>query len=91
LSKGGTDVNGCLKKTIEMIKSRTLKNISGGQDHKLSDDHFEILIINDGQDSVDPTFHPTIKTHAVCLMESNDNLKNVCHRSSGTYHYLTED
>ncbi len=90
LSQGGTDVNGCIKSTIKQIKGRKLDNIRGGQ-HELSDDHFEIMVINDGADSVDASYHPEIKIHAICLMQSNPALKNICHRSSGTYHYLTED
>jgi len=92
LNKGTTDVNQCVKDTISFIKKRELPKFKGmGDPYKLSEDHFEIMIINDGSDSVDPSFHPTIKIHALCLMQSNRDLKNICHRSGGTYHYLTED
>lgn len=87
---GSTYVNKCIKETISMIKKRKLQNIEGGE-YDLSDDHFEILVVNDGQDHVDRTYHPPVKIHALCLMQSNPDLKNICHRSSGTYHYLTED
>lgn len=87
LNKGGTDVNGCIKETIRQIKERKLMKRSGGY-YDLSDDSFEVMVINDGQDHVDPTFHPAIKTHALCLKQSNPNLKNVCHRSGGTYFYI---
>lgn len=87
LNKGGTDVNGCIKETIKQIKDRKLMKRGGGH-YDLSNDSFEVMVINDGQDHVDKTYHPAIKTHALCLMESNPDLKNVCHRSGGTYFYL---
>jgi hypothetical protein len=87
LSQGSTDVNGAVKSTIEQVKSRKLVNRNGGY-HHLDDSHFEIMIINDGQDKVDPNFHPQIKIHAMCMYGNNLNLKNVCHRSGGTYYYF---
>lgn len=87
LSHGGTDVNGCVKETIEQIKKRKLQGY-GGTDLPLSEDSFEILVINDGQDAVDKTYHPSIKLHALCLQQSNPDLKNICHRSGGTYFHL---
>lgn len=88
LGGGGTDVNGSIMETIDMIKKRSLKRWRGGN-LPLSDDHFEIMVINDGQDEVDGRYHPQIKTHALCLCQSNKDLKNLCHRSGGTYHHLT--
>ena len=88
LDRGGTDVNGCVKDTIRMIKARTLKGWKNRPDCKLDDNHFEIMVINDGTDSVDPNYHPDIKLHALCLRQSNPDLKNICHRSGGTYHHL---
>lgn len=90
LGGGTTDVNGCIKDTISQIKTRKLKSF-GGDPLSLTEDHFEILVVNDGQDSVDKTYHPNIKLHALCLMESNNNLKNICHRSGGTYYHLKND
>lgn len=87
LNKGGTDVNGCIKETIRQIKERRLMKRGGGH-YDLSDNSFEVMVINDGQDHVDPSYHPAIKTHALCLKQTNDNLKNVCHRSGGTYFYI---
>lgn len=90
LGGGTTCVNECIMKTIEGIRKRELRSFGGGT-YSLSDDHFEIMVINDGQDAVDKKYHPTIKIHALCLIQSNPDLKNICHRSGGTYHYLTAD
>lgn len=90
LNKGTTDINGCVKDVIKQIKGRKLKDFNGGF-HTLDDSHFEILIINDGDDHVDPSFHPDIKLHAVCLCQHNTNLKNICHRSGGTYNHLKHE
>lgn len=90
LDGGTTDVNGCIKDAMSQIKSRKLSSYEG-ESLPLSDDHFEILVINDGQDPVDRRFHPNIKLHALCLMQSNNNLKNICHRSGGTYYHMKHD
>lgn len=90
LNKGTTDVNGCIMETISQIKARKLQDRAGGH-YQLSEDSFEILVVNDGQDHVDETFHPAIKTHALCLKQTNNRLKNVCHRSGGTYFYMQAD
>lgn len=87
LGGGGTDVNGCIKSVINQIGARKLKKKGGGT-LELSDDTFEILVLNDGQDHVDETFHPAIKTHALCLKQTNPRLRNICHRSGGTYFYM---
>lgn len=87
LSGGGTNVNGCVKDTLRLIKERKLPSYQG-EIHQLSDSHFEILVINDGEDDVDKSFHPDIKLHALCLMQSNPDLKNICIRSGGTYFNL---
>lgn len=88
LNKGGTQVNRCIKDTIENIKQRELPSFGGNGKLPLSEDHFEILVINDGQDAVDKRFHPEIKIHALCLLQSNLDLRNICHRSGGTYFHL---
>lgn len=87
LTKGNTDVNGCIMKTIECIRNRKLFGF-GRQDIPLSEDHFEIMVINDGEDQVNPDYHPQIKIHALCLKAPNINLKNICHRSGGTYNHI---
>ena len=86
LNGGGTDVNGSVKETIKAIKERKLKG--HGETHELSEAHFEILVINDGEDEVDKSFHPDIKLHVLCLKKNNIDLKNICHRSGGTYIHL---
>ena len=68
-----------------------MSNMKESGDLELSDDHFEIMVINDGDDYVDPSYHPDIKLHAICLLTHNPNLKNICHRSGGTYNFLTGD
>lgn len=85
-SCGTTDVDGCIKEVMDIIKHRKVETHKGTEN--LSEAHFEILVINDGQDSVDKNFHPQIKTHSLCLKQINNDLKNICHRSGGTYFHI---
>lgn len=89
LQGGITDIQKTLEETIECIKNRKLPKFGGGT-IELDDSHFEILVINDGQDDIDSSFRPIIKTHVVCLKEDNKELSKVCYSSGGTYFYLNE-
>lgn len=89
LNGGSTDIQNVLEETIGFIKQKRLPKFGGGT-IELDSSHFEILVINDGEDKVDSTFRPIIKTHVVCLKQDNEQLSKVCYSSGGTYFYLNE-
>lgn len=45
----------------------------------------EILIINDGQDYIDPSYVAPCIVNCICLGVYNENLEKVCKASGGTY------
>ncbi len=76
---GGTDI----QNVIEYLSETVSKGVLGN--HKLKLVKPEILIINDGQDHVNPNFVPKIKTHAFILGDDNNALKKVVESSDGHY------
>jgi len=87
---GGTEVSDVIKETIKMIKSRSLNTSVDTVKIPLSDEHFEILVINDGEDKIDESYHPDIKIHALTLVKKNEGLNRLSLRSGGTYFWLKE-
>lgn len=77
---GGTNVNECIKEVIFSIQSGQIGNFMLSKKA-----HFEILIINDGQDSIDQSYHPPIKVHTISVEKQNQALKTLCLRSGGSY------
>jgi hypothetical protein len=51
-------------------------------DIDLSEEKPEILVINDGDDSIDAKDFP-YKVNAICLGENNSQLKDLCVKSGG--------
>jgi len=45
----------------------------------------QIVIMNDGEDHIDPAFVPKYPTHAFILGTTNNALKKMCESSKGTY------
>jgi hypothetical protein len=84
LNKSGTDVCGCIKDTLKMVRKRKLLKYDGSF-YDLSDNSFEILLINDGDDHIDTQYHPGIKIHIISLDNDNNDLRNLALKSSGTY------
>lgn len=72
---GGTNIERALKEGLNLIKEKF------NSDHTNS----QILIINDGQDEIDPKFKPGITTSVFILGTDNNNLKKVCINSGGMY------
>jgi hypothetical protein len=77
---GGTNVNECIKEVIFSIQNGQIGDFTLSK--KV---HFEILIINDGQDSIDQSYHPPIKVHTISVEKENQALKTLCLRSGGSY------
>lgn len=72
---GGTNIERALKEGLNLIKTKF------NSDHTNS----QILIINDGQDEIDPNFKPGITTSVFILGTDNYELKKVCINSGGMY------
>ena len=84
---GGTDIGGIVQYVAdEVLHSRKLHNL----DIDLSEERPEILIINDGQDSVGSDAFP-YKVNAVSLMQFSDELKNLCLATEGKQIEITYD
>ena len=87
------DPNGCTTAVGDMVKhiadeiqSRRLCNL----DVDLSEEKPEILVINDGQDSIGTDAFP-YKVNAVSLMEFSDELKDLCLATDGKQIEVTYD
>lgn len=84
---GGTAIGYIVKYVAhEVLHSRRLHNL----DIDLSEEKPEILIINDGQDSVGTDAFP-YKVNAVSLMQFSDELKDLCLATEGKQIEITED
>lgn len=72
---GGTDVQGCATKLIEHFKKEQIS--------------VQVVIINDGQDRVDPKWEPGEEIHAIMLGHGNEQLQEVVARSNGHFEIFT--
>lgn len=80
---GGTDVNRSVHAAHNMIDSGNIKG------YKITNKNRpEVLVINDGQDYVDPNNVPKYPTHAITLDADNDDLKQLCIKTRGTYNNI---
>jgi len=75
---GGTEVGDMVEHVASEIENKRLHNL----DIDLSEEKPEILIINDGQDSIGTEAFP-YKVNAVSLMEFSDELKDLCLATGG--------
>lgn len=75
---GGTEVGDMVERIAEEIGNKKLCNLR----IDLSEEKPEILVINDGQDSVGVDEFP-YKVNAVCLFQTNRELRNLCVNSEG--------
>ena len=83
---GGTEVADMVEYIAAEISCGKLCNL----DVDLSEEKPEILIINDGQDSINTEEFP-YKVNAVSLMEFNDELRDLCLATGGKQIKVTED
>lgn len=84
---GGTEIGEIVQYVAdEVLHSRRLHNL----DIDLSEEKPEILIINDGQDSVGSDAFP-YKVNAVSLLEFSDELKDLCLATEGKQIQVTYD
>ena len=83
---GGTDIGGIVEYVADQVHSRKLHNL----DIDLSEEKPEILIINDGQDSVGSDAFP-YKVNAISLMSFSDELKDLCIATEGKQIEITYD
>lgn len=83
-NRGVTSIGIVMEQIASQIKSGVLKGEF--TDYPLEKaKEYEIVILNDGQDAIDRNYTPPLKTSAVCLLETNDDLEKVCIRSGGQY------
>lgn len=84
---GGTDIGGIVEYVAdEVVNKRRLHNL----DIDLSEEKPEILIINDGQDSVGSNAFP-YKVNAISLMSFSEELKDLCLATEGKQIEVTYD
>ena len=76
---GDTDVEEAVRQVCNSIDRG---NIGG---HALNGVKPEIVVINDGQDDVDPSFCPKYKTHGFILGRDNDGMKGMIKNCGGLY------
>ena len=72
---GDTDIQRALKDSIKLIKTEFEPDLSKCQ----------IVIINDGQDRINPRYQPEIVTNVFILGKDNYDLKKVVESTTGTY------
>ncbi len=78
---GGTDVNNVILNDQQSIAHNKL-----GRYKFHIDSQPQVVVINDGQDRVDPSMKTLAPVFAVTLEERNMGLKELCNRSGGEYH-----
>jgi hypothetical protein len=83
---GTTEVGLMIDRISEEISNNKLMNLNVD----LSEEKPEILVINDGYDTIHSDNFP-YKVNALCLMEENEHLKNLCINSGGKKVYISED
>jgi len=83
---GSTEVGDMVEYISDQIQFKRLCNL----DIDLSEEKPEILVINDGQDSIGTSEFP-YKVNAVSLMEFSEELKDLCNATGGKQIEVTSD
>jgi hypothetical protein len=73
-----TEVGQMVEKIADEVKHKKLMNL----DIDLSEEKPEILVINDGQDDINTNEFP-YKVNAICLGETNKQLRELCIATKG--------
>ena len=81
-SKGNTEVEDVVKEAIKEVEGGKW----GKNDFPALERPLEIIIVNDGQDTVLGV--SPVKTHAIILGNENEGLRRFCESSGGTYNYI---
>lgn len=77
---GGTDINRVIREDQESISHNKLGKYTFHRDAAP-----EVIVINDGQDSLDPHMKTNAPVHSITLEEDNPDLKTLCEKSGGSY------
>lgn len=85
-SGGTTKVGSMVNKVAADVRLGRLHNLK----IDLSEEKPEILIINDGEDSIDSNKFP-YKVNAICLMAENNQLKKLCVDTDGKKVYVDDN
>lgn len=83
---GMTEVGLMVERIADEISNGRLMNLNVN----LSEEKPEILVINDGYDDIHSDNFP-YKVNALCLMQENDDLKDLCIKSGGKKIFVNED
>lgn len=75
-----TEVGEVIKEAQRQIQAHKIGKYTIHQDARP-----EMVVINDGQDDVDPTIPTKGEVHAVVLEAPNEDLETLCKNSGGTY------
>ncbi len=87
-SGGNTDIGRIVQYVADEVNAG--KKLHNLKDLNLSHEKPEILIINDGQDSVNSQKFP-YKVNAISLMQFSDQLKKLCIKTGGKQVQVSED
>jgi len=68
---------------VETACTEIATGVFGG--HVLHETIPQIVVVNDGQDHVDPLYKPTIVTHGFILGQDNKNMEKMTDNSGGSY------
>lgn len=82
-SGGTTDIEGVIKKA-----QADIANLQFGPYSLEFGCQPEIVIVNDGEDHIDPLTQLIAPTHALILAEHNADLRTVCENSGGSYYEM---
>jgi hypothetical protein len=100
---GDTDIEGCLIHTQKCIDRKLLTAAGGRAWSGTGNKQFksrarrivlpydvnpQIVVINDGEDKIDPFLKLSAPVHTLILGENNNDLRSVCENSGGSYHQL---
>jgi len=76
---GGTNIQKAIEQVCECIDNGKIGHYSFGGTKP------QIVVMNDGQDRIDPSFTPKYTTHGFILGQNNQNMKKMCTSSGGIY------
>lgn len=77
--KSTTDVQRAVETAVQAIKKGHIGDI------KITGVKPQIVVMNDGEDFVNPNYTPKIETHAFILGTDNENMSKMVKKSKGTY------
>lgn len=81
---GGTDIEKSIKTTIDCLKNGKLPT-ENGNSIIIEGDRPQIVVVNDGEDIINPHYKPSVITNGFILKGKNNKMKQMCINSGGIY------